>query len=226
MGSTVETVVSTWAWGVPTRSPSLGFGGARDAVDGGFDLGEAQVEFGLADFRAGPQHLGFRGLNAPDGLVLVLLAHRPGLGQGQNAVQRGLGGPENGLMPGQNGLGHVQRRLERSRVDLEEKRPLLDETAFSVVLPDQVALHLGENRGVHQPVHAGHVVLENGNVFLNHVGHGHLRRWRLRRIRLRFGFLLLGVAHPAEDGHQRHENQHHDMLCLHAPSSALRLTVP
>ena len=65
----------------------------------------------------------------------------------------------------------IQCRLERTRVDLEEKLAFLHESALYVSLVDQIAGHLGLDVRIDQPIQRADPFLVNWYILLNDLYH-------------------------------------------------------
>ena len=85
-------------------------------------------------------------------------------------------------------LGILHRGLILPRVQLEQKLALLHEKAVLVILPEQIALYLRSDVGVHRAVQLRHPFVVDGHVLLHDVGDQDLGRTG-------FGFSSL-FSHP------------------------------
>ena len=75
----------------------------------------------------------------------------------------------------------VERRLERTRVDLEEDVPFEDDASFPVRLPDDVPGNAGLDLRVHESVQRRHPFAIDRRVLLHDCGDFDVRRRRSRR---------------------------------------------
>ena len=163
----------------------LRLGKAGDAVHGGSDPGEPQIELGLVDGGLGGEYRRAGRLLRADGVVEVLLADGVLFGKGLDPCQVCLGRRPAGLLGLELALSLIQGRLEGARVDLEEDLPCLHEVAFPVVLLDEVSLDLGPYGGVHHSVEGPDPLPVDGHVLLDdrHHLHGGCRRGLLGTFR-------------------------------------------
>ena len=148
MGSTVDTEVTGPLPRIDQRA-DLKLRLPGDAVDGGYEAGELEVDpggfdrgLGGLDLSLGGLHRGLGGQVVLHGVVQILLARGLFFGEGcvrlyvelSSALNRfGVGELRFGLR--QLPLGLVESRLKRPRIDLEEELALLDESPFLIALP-------------------------------------------------------------------------------------------
>ena len=163
------------------RDPAV----ADAAVDGRAQLGEFQVELGLAHRRlvGGDRRLGIAiGLRP---LLEDLLGDRLVVDELLGAVEIGLGEDDIGLGLRQHGARLVERVLERPLVDGEQQVALVHQLAVlemhAVEIAGDARAHL---HGVHGD-EAADIFVIVGDRLLHRLGHGHGRRRR------RGGLLLL-----------------------------------
>src|ERR1035438_4926106 len=172
------------AWSAPARADATWASAAssapRDAVDGGDDGGEAEVEARLVGAGPGGRDLGLGGEPGLDGVVQLLLADRFVAGQRGVARHVQLGLSELGLGLAKLALGLRERRGERPRVDLKERIALPDGKALLVDLPDEIPAHLGADLRIDESVQGADPFADDRNVPLLDGDHLDIRRRRGR----------------------------------------------
>ncbi len=186
---------------------------SRDAVDGRYQTREIEVDPGCfrgglrrLDLSSGCLHAGFRRQIILNGIVEVLLAR--GLYSGQRSVPlhvklgsalNRFGGGKLGLGLGQLSLRLIERCLKWARIDLEEQLTLLDERAFLVTLPHDVAGDLRPDVGIRESVERADPFAKNRNILLLNLHDLNVRR--RGRIRHRY------MAWPYCSNNQSDDNQ-------------------
>ncbi len=113
IGWTVETVVSSSMPPGPTRFPICALARPGDAVNGGDDPGEIQIELGLVNGGLGGKHRRAGRLFRADGVVEVFLADGVLIGKWSDPGQVGLGRRPACLLGFELTFRLFQRRLER-----------------------------------------------------------------------------------------------------------------
>ena len=173
---------------------------ADAAGDGSLELGELEIEFGLAHHRLvrGDRSLGITGRLRT--LLENLLADRPVAHQLLAARQVGLGEEHIGFSQFQICARLVKRILERALVDGEQQIALLDDLAVLEMHLVEVA---GDARAHLDRIDRDEapdilVLVDDGA--LDGLGDRHLRRWRRG--------LFLGLA--AAEKQRHHADQNYD----------------
>ena len=160
----------------------LRLGDAGDAGNRRCDLGKAEVELGRLQVCVRGLQFGLCRLEGAGCVVEVFLADcvlgskrlDPGQVGGSGVEACDLLGADAGCLVG--------CRLEGPGVDLEQRLAFLNEVTFAVVLPDQVAGHLGADDGIDvaiqcpDPFHMDRYVPLDG---LDHLDYRRRWRWRL-----------------------------------------------
>src|SRR5713101_6567719 len=179
----------------------LKLGLSSNAINGRNEPGKIEVDLGRfhsslsgLDLRFSCGHRCLRRHVVLNGVVQILLAGGLLLRQRNVAVHVKLGPALHCLSIGKNGLGLrqlplglIERRLKGTRVDLEEQLPLLDECAFLVALPLQVARDLCPDVGIGESVERANPLAKNRNVPLLNLHDLNVRRstWLRSRYVLR-----------------------------------------
>src|SRR4029079_18471359 len=111
-------------------------------------------------------------------VIQLTLGNRSRLGQGRIALHVAFGAPEFGLRLAQLRLDLRERRLERTRVDLEKDLSFADHRALAIVATHEITRYLRAYPRVAEAIQRRYPLVGNGYGFGLEGDDRHSRRWR------------------------------------------------